>query len=246
MNLDDLELEVLRAAHRQMTPSSESAARAHVAVLERIAQGAASCAGPTAAVPGVTGTTVGAAVKAGVAVAVVGLGVAGGLATRLRGTAPAASGSSPTASAASATRAEPAAASESPSPPPSPIAQPRAALRSAKVPRAEREPTPTSPPNLEQRLAQEVRLLRQADQALRAGDPATAHRLLDQLEREVPNGKLGEEREAARLLARCMSQPGPGTRRRARAFLDRHATSVYSGRIREICKLGPDPDEGSD
>jgi hypothetical protein len=97
----------------------------------------------------------------------------------------------------------------------------------------------------EQRLADEVRLLAEADRALRARNPAKAARVLAELDRKVPHGKLDEERSAVELITYCLQSPGDKARTEARAFLVRHSSTVYAGRIRESCQFAGSGRDGS-
>lgn len=109
--------------------------------------------------------------------------------------------------------------------------QPRAARRGAAAARAERRP--------EQRpstLSAELALLQRAERALRAGEPALALSFLAELEREYPETRLGEERRAARLMAHCARGDVQATAE-AERFLQARRASVYSDRVRELCKL---------
>ena len=70
-------------------------------------------------------------------------------------------------------------------------------------------------------LAAEVRALRNIERALRDGNPGLATAFLDQLDWDVPDGQLREERAALRAIARCAArattlrrQLGPGLRDR--------------------------------
>ncbi len=58
-------------------------------------------------------------------------------------------------------------------------------------------------PSQTESLAIEVRALRNAERALRDGNPGLALAFLQELDRQVPNGQLTEERDAASTLARC-------------------------------------------
>jgi hypothetical protein len=244
MNLDDLEKAVLSAARHELTPTERSALCARDAVLARIARTAApSEAGPAGSGVGPTHVGLGALAKAkAVSLVTMGcLGFASGWASHaiLRSTA-----SKPTLEVA-----PPKTAALTPSPrvAPAPVRAVEAA-RTVETP-AVKAPVagPASPPPepSEQdgaatpaRLREEVELLRVVDRALRANDPATAQRVLDELERRLPDGKLGEEREAARVLVACMRNQTEATRAMAQSFLARHRATVYSGRIRETCGLG--------
>ena len=89
------------------------------------------------------------------------------------------------------------------------------------------------------KLAEEVELLRAAQQALRSGNPSGALQLLDELARKHPEGALLEEREAARVLAQCASGRSASATKAARVFLKAHPRSAYAGRVRSGCGLGP-------
>jgi hypothetical protein len=67
------------------------------------------------------------------------------------------------------------------------------------------EPVP-SPPRRQtpaDRLAEEVAILSKATSELRAGRPNQGLRLLEEHQRKFPNGRLAEERRAARIQALC-------------------------------------------
>lgn len=82
-------------------------------------------------------------------------------------------------------------------------------------------------------LAEETRLLREADQALRAGNAARALSLLDEHQSRFPRGVLAPERRAERLLASC--QLGHVDAKAARAYLASHPSSAFAARIRDAC-----------
>lgn len=92
------------------------------------------------------------------------------------------------------------------------------------------------------RFAAEVALLGRAERAIRGGEAALALALLEQLDREFPSSALRVERAAARVLARCeASRSGSAAERAAaqsaaRELLSR-GSSVYAGRVRELCGL---------
>src|SRR5262249_36408651 len=70
-------------------------------------------------------------------------------------------------------------------------------------------------------LDAELSLLREAQGALRAGEPARALALLDAA--QPAGGALGEERDAARVLALCGAGRVDDARREAARFLARRA-----------------------
>ena len=82
-------------------------------------------------------------------------------------------------------------------------------------------------------LAEETRLLRDADQALRAGNAARALTLLDEHATRFPRGALAPERVAESLIARC--QLHQSSVKVARGYLAGHANSAFAARIRDAC-----------
>lgn len=84
-------------------------------------------------------------------------------------------------------------------------------------------------------LAEETRLLRDADHSLRAGNPARALRLLDEHSARFPRGVLAPERSAERLIARC--QLGQLDTKAAQSYLSVHANSAFTARISDACKV---------
>jgi hypothetical protein len=84
-------------------------------------------------------------------------------------------------------------------------------------------------------LAEETRLLRDADQALRAGNSVRALGLLDEHATRFPRGVLAPERSAERLIARC--QLGQVDAEAAQAYLKSHANSAFVARISDACNV---------
>lgn len=82
-------------------------------------------------------------------------------------------------------------------------------------------------------LAEETRLIREADQALRAGNASRALTLLDEHQSRFPRGVLAPERSAERLLARC--KLGNVDAKAAQAYLSSHPSSAFAARIRDAC-----------
>ncbi len=85
-------------------------------------------------------------------------------------------------------------------------------------------------------LAGETSLLRDADQALRAGNAARALTLLDEHASRYPRGVLAPERNAERVLARC--KLGQLDAKGAQSYLGSHANSPFAARIVDACGLG--------
>jgi hypothetical protein len=89
-------------------------------------------------------------------------------------------------------------------------------------------------------LAEEVRLLERADQALRQGAPDVAQTLLDEVATMFPNGQLLEERAATETLLSCQRRRDARAQAAARQFLSTHPGSVYGARVRAACVDGQD------
>lgn len=85
-----------------------------------------------------------------------------------------------------------------------------------------------------QRLAEEVRLLKRADQAIREGTPDVARSILNELSTRYPNGQLLEERAATDVLVLCQRRQERAARA-AREFLATYPDSVYAPRLRAAC-----------
>jgi hypothetical protein len=83
----------------------------------------------------------------------------------------------------------------------------------------------------------ELDAMRRVDRALHDHDPRRALGLLYQLERDVPEGALTQEREAAFAMARCALGLG-SAQQLERDFAARHPDSVYLARVHQTC--GPD------
>ncbi len=88
-------------------------------------------------------------------------------------------------------------------------------------------------------LVEEVAILSRATSALRAGKPAEGLRLLNEHQRKFPNGRLAEERRAARIQALCAL----GKRTEAEAELARLAQSSprspHLARAQRACGFAP-------
>ena len=68
--------------------------------------------------------------------------------------------------------------------------------------------------------------------------PLLALGILNDLDRKIPRGALGEERAAARLIARCQNGDG-GARSSAELWLGKNARSVYATRVQASCTERP-------
>jgi hypothetical protein len=101
------------------------------------------------------------------------------------------------------------------------------------------KPTPTavasaSPPPAAS-LSKELAALREAQQALRKGQPTQALEVLTRFEHEAPGpGAMQEERFAAATMARCALSAATGSELYTQ-FTQRYPNSAYSARVRRLC-----------
>jgi hypothetical protein len=135
---------------------------------------------------------------------------------------------------------------EAPPPPPAtsaaPIALPAPAAEAAPAPVPEEaQPPPPARPDASARpallppLAEEARLLKQAQQALRDGRAGAALGALNEHQRRFPRGQLSLERSAARIAALCGLGQKVQAEREAKAFLQRHSSSGLAAQVRASC-----------
>ncbi len=114
-------------------------------------------------------------------------------------------------------------------------AAPPALTASPKIERPRRHATESPPRTPAESLALEVRALRNAERALREGHPGLASAFLDDLDRDVPEGKLREERAALRTIARCMAGDQPFGVDLVEDFSQSFPDSTYRARIEQAC-----------
>lgn len=88
------------------------------------------------------------------------------------------------------------------------------------------------------RLALETRALREAQRALRGGQPERALALLDEQDGRYAGGALGQERAAARVMALCQSGQARQSRQLAERFERKFSGSPLLGRVRSACASG--------
>ncbi len=84
-------------------------------------------------------------------------------------------------------------------------------------------------------LAEEARLLRDAETARRGGDVGLATQRLDEHRRRFPRGALATEREAARILVLCDAGRAAEAKKLAARFLRRYPRSPLADRVRSAC-----------
>ena len=137
--------------------------------------------------------------------------------------------------------APPAAPEGAPKPTPAPEAVPSAEPQAPSMPSSKRpEPAALASTSASagQTLSEEARELRRVDSALRSGMPLLALGILSDLDRKIPRGALGEERAAARLIARCQNGD-EGARSSAALWLEKNSRSVYATRVQASCTERP-------
>jgi hypothetical protein len=84
----------------------------------------------------------------------------------------------------------------------------------------------------------ELRALRRIERVLREHNPRLALALLADLDRDLPQGKLLEERETARVVANCeLDEGATAARDRAAKFAVRYPNSVYASRVEHACGI---------
>jgi hypothetical protein len=101
-------------------------------------------------------------------------------------------------------------------------------------------PTPGAAPTstVGPRLASDVRLLRDADLAIRRGDPDRALELLDEHAVTFPKSDLEPERSAERVFALCRAGRLEESRNAAGRFLSAHPTGPLAARVKSACRGG--------
>jgi len=122
--------------------------------------------------------------------------------------------------------------------PPTPVAsttlEPQVVAPPASAPMA---PSPAvHPAHHSSALDAEMRWVRGADAALRAGNVGAAVELLNRHAREFPHGALREEREGLRVVAACQRGASADVQRAASAFLQAAPHSLMAGRVRAACQ----------
>jgi hypothetical protein len=100
-------------------------------------------------------------------------------------------------------------------------------------------PSRQSPPS--STLDEEMKLLRAAHAALRAGKPEQALAQLAEHSWRFPNGELAEPRDVAHIMALCRAGKVEASRSEAKRFLAQRPSSPFAGRVRAICVERPTP-----
>jgi len=150
------------------------------------------------------------------------------------------------------TRTVPAPVAVAPTEPPAPLAAnepqssppPSSPIAPHRGEHAARHQAESAAPAAAESLAIEVRALRNAERALRDGNPGLALAFLEELDRQVPHGRMIEERDAASTRARCARGDHPIGVDLAGEFIERHPESVYRARVEETCAATDPPTAG--
>ena len=125
-------------------------------------------------------------------------------------------------------------------PPTAPIAGASEASGVNVPPHASASPTPSSgasPVPGPDATTEELGLVRQMQEALRAGDAARALTFVREHERRFPAGQFAPERDGAKVLALCMGASRDQAVALGHAYLDSHARSPLAARVRATCGL---------
>jgi hypothetical protein len=273
------EHDVLAGARRALEPSAQDAARVLHNARLAIGNGAVPAADAAPASGAANGALIGAlAKKAASWLAVAGiaawLGYAAGLSrgeqhardangataraasapvSQLpRAAAPPIEGAPPSARSAEAPALAPEAAPAAPAMEP-PRRKPKLVPEPALAPEVDEAPALAAPPPAPSAsLDAEIKALRYVERALRNREPQNALARLAQLDREVPNGQMREERAAAHAMARCEARAVEGkpdhaqVMQRVLEFSQRYPASVYFARVRQTCLATIDRDAATD
>jgi hypothetical protein len=130
-------------------------------------------------------------------------------------------------------------------PPPRTVGEVQAPLDSGRIveprsPVARRTPALASSAHASSRgeadAADELSLVRDMQQALRAGDAARALALASEHERRFPRGTLVEEREGTRAIAGCRGADTAARSSIAEQFNRRFGASPYAARVKAACR----------
>ena len=232
--------EVLARAQRAWSPSATDAERVRRAIGAALLGGTTTGAGARHAGPPAPAWASRLLVAGAIAAASGGAGYWAGYRAGLRDTPPPAPVVAlPRPDVAIAELKSPAA----PSPETPPLAAP-SLVPSRHDAHGARHGSETPTPSQTDSLAIEVRALRNAERALRDGNPGLALAFLQELDRQVPNGQLTEERQAARTIARCTSGDLPFGVNLAGEFTADHPASVYRARVEQACAPTDSPSSG--
>ncbi len=116
-------------------------------------------------------------------------------------------------------------------------APPAAVVDANDLPVEEAKASPTRAHARSVDLEGEMKLLRQADGALRRGDAQAALVALNKHAASYPSGVLSQEREGVRAIALCSAGSTAQGQAAARRFLSLAAKSPLSSRIRSACSV---------
>jgi hypothetical protein len=115
-----------------------------------------------------------------------------------------------------------------------PAAAPKPAASAPSVPAPEPSVAAEAPAASSRALDDELAALRAAQEAIHAGKPDEAMRVLDRFGASHAGGALEEERRAARIIAAC-ARGGPEAHADAERFLRERPASPLCERVRAAC-----------
>jgi hypothetical protein len=113
---------------------------------------------------------------------------------------------------------------------------PQAQARSAPPRGKTGKSTEAPPPNVaEATIDDEVKLVSDAQAALRIGNTGRALELLSEHEARFPSGKLATLRQVTHMMALCQAGRAAQARQEAARFLDKNPNSPFAERVNGIC-----------
>jgi hypothetical protein len=236
---------LLQQADTYDDPSPEDAARVRRAVLARV-----GAIGVTAAVVTAGSTqakaasvmSIAAKLTAALAVTAGGVAATWSYANHNREVAPVSAPAPMKEKAPRAVAAAPLAAPEAPIVTPDVLEEEAPSVKSPRpLPRGSRaeateKPEPTKVEPTPADLEAEMKLIRGADSALRAGRATEALALLARHQTEHPRASLAHEREGLRAIAACQLGAS-GSTATAQRFIERSPRSPLAPRLRSACRI---------
>jgi hypothetical protein len=103
------------------------------------------------------------------------------------------------------------------------------------LPRARAEKSNDAAVASETTVDEEVKLMNDAQAALRSDNPSHALQLLNEDARRFPNGKLASARAVAHMIALCRLGRADEVRLEADRFLAKTPNSPFAGRVGDVC-----------
>lgn len=130
-----------------------------------------------------------------------------------------------------------------PAPASAPPSDPRPGAQAPMRRHGPRKPVVEAPAPITDSLAEETSLIRRARAALSAGRAGAAIDLLRDYEERFASGRLAEEADAVRTMARCRQAPSDRGAL-AEGFVSRHGGSLFQKQVEAACAVADEPDAG--